>query len=177
MLAPCDFEEAKKATLAAGKIEGPVYIRFGREATPAFTIKETPFAIGQAQAFKEGKDVTIIACGSLVYDALTAAAKMSKEGISVEVINCPTIKPIDSQTIVNSVKKTGAVVSVEEHQINGGLGSAVAEVLAKENPAPQEFVGMNDTFGESGPPEKLLHKYGMDEEAIIKAVQRVIKRK
>lgn len=177
VLAPCDYEEAKKATLAAGRMEGPVYIRFGREATPAFTTPETPFAIGQAQVFKEGSDVTVVGCGALVYDALTAAEKLSQEGISVEVINSPSVKPLDEKTIIDSVKKTGAVVSVEEHQINGGLGSAVAEVLARQNPAPQEFVGVADTFGESGQPEELLAKYGMDEKAIINAVKKVIARK
>ncbi len=177
VLAPCDYEEAKKATLAAGEIDGPVYLRFGREATPAFTTLQAPFAIGQAQIFRGGKDVTIIGCGALVYEALQAADQLAKEGVEVEVINSPSIKPLDEETIVTSAKKTGAVVSVEEHQIYGGLGSAVSELLAKKNPAPMEFVGMPDAFGESGQPEELLKKYGMDQETIVAAVKRVIARK
>lgn len=177
VLAPCDYEEAKKATIAAGKIDGPVYLRFGREATPAFTVPETPFAIGQAQIFRAGKDATVVGCGALVYEALQAAEQLAAEGIEVEVINSPSIKPLDEETIANSAKKTGAVVSVEEHQINGGLGSAVSETLAKRNPVPMEFVGMPDSFGESGQPEELLKKYGMDQEAIVKAIKKVLERK
>ncbi|NQU83675.1 MAG: transketolase family protein [Parcubacteria group bacterium] len=177
VLAPCDYEETKKATIEAAKLPGPVYLRFAREKTPVLTTKKTPFKIGRAEVLREGKDVTIVACGPLVYEALLAAEKLKKEKIIVEVINNHTIKPIDVRTILESAKKTKAVVTVEEHQVMGGMGSAVAEVLAHNFPVPIEFVGMADTFGESGTPEELLKKYGMTAESIIKAVKRVLKRK
>ncbi len=177
VLAPCDAIEAKKLTLAAGRMDGPVYMRFNRENTPVFTTEQTPFEIGRAQVFLEGKDVTIVGYGPIVHEALLAAEELRKEGIEAEVINSPSIKPLDEKTILESVKKTGAVVSVEEHQVFGGLGSAVAELLAKNFPAPMEFVGMSDSFGESGQPSELLKKYGMDREAIIEAAKKAIKRK
>jgi transketolase len=177
VIAPCDYEETKKATIEAAKIKGPVYLRFARENTPVFTTKNTPFKIGKANVLKEGKDVSIIACGPLVYEALQAAKKLATQNIDVEVINNHTIKPIDEKTINSSAKKTGAVVTVEEHQIMGGAGSAIMEVLAKNNPVPVEMVGIDDTFGASGEPQELLKKFGCTEKDIMSAVKKVIKRK
>ncbi len=176
VVVPCDYEETKKATMAIATKKGPCYMRFAREATPVMTTKTTPFKIGKAEIFKEGKDVTIIACGPLVYEALLAANELEKN-ISCEVINSHTIKPLDVKTIVNSVKKTGRVVTVEEHQITGGLGGAVAEALAEKYPAPMERVGMPDHFGESGKPEELLKKWGMDKDGIVKKVLKVVRGK
>ncbi|HYE60120.1 MAG TPA: transketolase family protein [Candidatus Kapabacteria bacterium] len=175
VIAPCDAIETRKATMAAAALEGPVYLRFTREKTPVFTTDKTPFTIGKAEVLKQGRDVTVIACGPLVYEALLAAKKIDKTA-EVEVINCHTIKPIDIKTIVASVRKTGAVVTVEEHQVQGGLGSAVAEVLAQHMPVPMEMVGMHDTFGESGEPTQLLKKYGMTADDIIRAIKTVIRR-
>ncbi len=177
VIVPGDYEETKKATMEAAKIKGPVYIRFAREATPVFTTKNSPFKVGQANVLKEGSDVSIIACGPLVYEALQAAKKLFAQKIDVEVINNHTIKPIDEKTIIASAKKTKAVVTVEEHQIMGGAGSAVMEVLGKYYPVPVEMVGINDTFGASGEPEELLKKYGCTEKDIVDAVKKVIKRK
>lgn len=179
ILAPCDYNEAKKATIAASKINGPVYLRLARNNTPVFTTSKTPFKIGKAEVFRKGRHVTIVACGPLVYEALVAAEKLSKlkTPISVEVINSHTIKPLDEKTILKSVKKTGAVVTVEEHQITAGLGGAVAELLTRKLPVPQEFIGMPNSFGESGQPEELLKKYGMTAADIVKAVKKVVKRK
>jgi len=177
VLAPCDSIETEKATIAAAKFKGPVYIRFAREKTPVFTTKETPFEIGRAEVFSEGKDVTIIACGPLVYEALKAAEKLFKEGIEAEVINNHTIKPMDKETILKSVKKTKCAVTVEEHQAFGGMGSAVCEILAQEFPIPVEIVGVKDRFGESGEPDELLKAFGLKSENIIEAVKRVISRK
>ncbi|MCF6276402.1 MAG: transketolase family protein [Candidatus Magasanikbacteria bacterium] len=177
VLAPCDYEEAKKATIAAAKMKGPVYLRFAREATAVFTTPKTHFEIGKANVFKEGSDVTIIACGPLVHKALLAAKKLTSLKINVEVINNTTIKPLDEKVLLASIKKTGAVVTVEEHQIAGGLGGAIAELTSKYHPVPIEFLGMPDSFGESGTPEELLKKYGMTEKDIVLAVNRVLKRK
>ena len=177
VVVPCDYEETKKATLAGGQTAGPFYIRFAREKTPIITTPKTPFKIGRAEIFRAGKDVSIIASGPLVYEALVAAEALKKQGIDAEVINNHTIKPIDVKTLVASVKKTGCVVTVEEHQVMGGAGSAVAEVLAKNFPAPIEFIGMQDSFGESGEPEELLIKYHMKAKDIINAVKKVIRRK
>jgi transketolase len=179
ILAPADYHETYKATMAINEIDGPVYLRFGRNKTPVFTSKRGSFKVGKADVLRKGTDVTIIACGPLVYQALLAAEKLSqgKKPISVEVINSHTIKPLDVKTIVQSAKKTRAVVSVEEHQVLGGLGGAVAEALAQNMPTPMEFVGMPNSFGESGEPDELLHKYGMTAEHIIKAIKKVIKRK
>jgi transketolase len=177
VLVPGDALEARKATIAAAKMNGPVYIRLAREKTPQFTTEETPFEIGKAYAYREGKDCTIAAAGPQVYYALQAANELSKEGIECEVINIASVKPIDEQAITASVKKTGCLVSAEEHQIMGGVGSAVAEVLARNFPVPQEFVGMPDHFGESGEPNELIAKWGMDSKAIMTAVKNVIKRK
>lgn len=177
VIVPCDVIEAKKATFAASRWPGSVYIRFAREKTPVFTTEKTPFEIGRAVIFREGKDVSIIACGPLLYRALLAARELGGEGVDCEVVDSHTVKPMDVETIVNSVKKTKAAVSVEEHQTMGGLGSAVAEVLVGHCPGPQEFIGMPNHFGESGAPDELLAKYGMTVEDIKKAVFRVLKRK
>ena len=177
VLVPADAMEARKATIAASKINGPVYIRLAREKTAQFTTEETPFEIGKASVFREGKDCTIAAAGPQVYYALQAAEVLSKEGIDCEVINLVSVKPMDEETLVTSVKKTGCVVSAEEHQVTGGVGSTVAEALARNFPVPQEFVGMPDHFGESGEPVELIAKWGMDGKAIVEAVKKVIKRK
>lgn len=177
VLAPCDSIEAEKATMAAAKIKGPVYFRLAREKTPIITTKESPFEIGKAEIFREGKDVSIITCGQLVYTALKAAEELAKNGIEAEVINNHTIKPMDKKTIIESVEKTGAVVTAEEHQMAGGMGSAVCEILARENPVPVEMVGVQDRFGESGEPNELLKEFGLTASDIIKAVKKVIDRK
>jgi transketolase len=176
VVVPADYEEARKCTLAAASWLGPVYFRLGRSDTPAFTTRETPFTIGKALVLREGSDVSIVACGPLVYEALCAAEELAKKGIDAEVINCHTIKPLDRDTIITSAKKTGAVVTIEEHQAIGGLGSAVAEVLSQELPTPLHILGMNDTFGESGKPQELLAKHGLDTSGITQAVQKFIGR-
>jgi len=177
VLVPCDSNEARKATIAAAKMNGPVYIRLAREKTPLFTTDETPFEIGKAFVYREGKDCTIAAAGPQVYYALQAANELSKEGVECEVINVVSVKPLDTDTIISSVKKTACLVSAEEHQITGGVGSAVAEALSRSFPVPQEFVGMPDHFGESGEPNELIAKWGMDSKAIMAAVKKVLSRK
>ncbi len=177
VLAPCDMIETKKATIAAGKMNGPVYLRFAREATPIFTTEKTSFQIGKAEIFREGKDVTVIACGPTVYEALLAAHSLEKDGISVEVVNNHTVKPIDEKTIVEAAKKTGAVVTAEDHQVMGGMGSAIVEVLSKKQPVPVEMIGVQDRFGESGQPEELMKEFGLVAKNIKEAVKKVIKRK
>ncbi len=177
VLAPCDYLQTKKATIAMGKYIGPAYIRFTREKSPVFTTDQTDFEIGKAQVFREGNDVVVIGCGPVLYNAMLVAEELSKEGLSVMVINNHTIKPMDTKTIVNAAKHCGAVVTLEEHQVMGGMGSAVAEVLAKECPVPIEFVGMQDSFGESGAPDELIEKYGMGRLAIKDAIKKAIKRK
>ena len=174
---PCDYNQTKAATLAIVDYEGPVYLRFGRPVVPNFTDSSAPFEIGKAVLLKEGTDVTLIATGHLVWEALLAADALENQGISAEVLNIHTIKPLDNDAILASVRKTGCVVSCEEHNYLGGLGESVARVLSLNHPAPQEFVATNDTFGESGTPEELMKKYGLDAVAIEKAVQRVLKRK
>lgn len=176
---PCDSIEAKKATIAAAKIWGPAYIRFAREKSPTVTTEATPFTPGKAEVFWQSKkpEVLIVACGVLVRNALMAAKELEEGGVGSVVLNVHTIKPIDDAKISEWAKKTGAVVSVEEHQIQGGLGSAVAEVLAKAAPAPMEFIGMQNTFGESGDPWALIKKYGMDMKDIVKAAKKAIRRK
>jgi transketolase len=176
VVAPCDYEEARKATIAIGKHQGPAYIRFGRSATPEITSKNTPFKVGKAYVYREGGDVTVVACGALLYDALQVADKLEKKGISVEVINSAWIKPFDTKTVVASAQKTGRVVTVEEHQKAGGLGSVVAETLAQKYPVPIEFVGMEDSFGESGTPDELYKKYKMTQADITRAIKKVLKR-
>ncbi|MEX0932135.1 MAG: transketolase family protein [Candidatus Saccharimonadales bacterium] len=177
VLAPCDGLEAEKATIAAATYQGPVYIRLARASSPVFTTEETPFSLEKAQIFREGSDVTVVACGILVYEALLAAEELKKQKIEVEVINCPVIKPLDVQTILESTHKTGAVVTAEEAQINGGLGGAVAEVLSENLPVPFERIGMEDRFGESGEPAELLEHFGLTSEHIKEAVLAVIERK
>ncbi len=186
VIVPCDAVEARKATIVAAKVWGPVYLRFGREKMPVFTTDATPFRLGKAEIFwessgKNGKlkkpQVAIIGCGSLVHYALQAAKELDAEGIGTIVINNHTIKPLDENTLLKVAEDCGAVVTVEEHQVMGGLGGAVAELLAKNNPVPMEFIGMQNVFGESGAPRELIEKYGMGVSDIKFAVKKVIKRK
>lgn len=177
VVVPCDSIEAKKTTIALGGTAGPAYFRLGREKTPVMTTEESPFSVGKASVFKEGSDVAVIGSGPIVYAGLQAALELEKEGINVLVINNHTIKPIDEETIVWAAKLTGAVVTLEEHQLMGGAGSAVAEVLAQHYPVPIEMIGMPNSFGESGNPEELLKKFGMDKDSIIAAIRKVLKRK
>lgn len=174
---PCDYNQTKAATIAIADYDGPVYLRFGRPVVPIFTDPDQKFEIGKAWMVNEGTDVTIIATGHLVWEAIQAGEKLVEMGISAEIINIHTIKPLDEEAILKSVKKTGCVVTAEEHNRLGGLGDSVAQVLAKYNPAPQEYIAVDDSFGESGVPEQLMTKYGLDAEHIIKAVEKVIKRK
>jgi len=178
VISPCDAEEARKATLAAAEHPGPVYLRFAREKTPVMTTLETPFTLGKANLMwtSTAPKATIIATGPLLFNALKAAQELEKE-IEVEVLNIHTIKPLDGEAILASVKKTGAVVTVEEHQVAGGLGSAVAELLAAQHPAPIEFIGVHDAFGQSGAPLELIEYYGMGVSHIVEAVRRAITRK
>jgi transketolase len=174
---PCDYNQTKAATIAISKHIGPVYLRFGRPAVPNFTPADQDFKIGKALMLNEGKDVTIVATGHLVWKAIEAAEKLAEEGIDAEVINIHTIKPLDEKAILDSVKKTRCIVSAEEHQRNGGLGDSVAQLLARHMPTPQEYVAVNDSFGESGTPDELMKKYGLDTPDIVKAVHAVLKRK
>ena len=173
----CDYNQTKAATLAIADHFGPVYLRFGRPKVPNFTKENQDFIIGKAVHLKEGNDVTIIATGHLVWEALEAAKKLNDQGISAEVINIHTIKPLDKEAILKSVKKTKCVVTAEEHMLNGGLGDSIAQLLARELPTPLEMVGVNDTFGESGTPRQLMEKYGLTSSDIINAVKKVLERK
>lgn len=173
----CDYNQTKAATLAIADYDGPVYLRFGRPKVANFTPENQSFEIGKAVQLYEGTDVTIIATGHLVWEAIQAAQKLNEKGISAEVINIHTIKPLDEEAILKSVKKTGCVVTAEEHNFLGGLGESVSRTLAEHHPAPQEFVATQDTFGESGTPEQLFEKYGLNAEAIIEKVNRVMARK
>lgn len=177
VLVPCDAEEARKAVHAAAAINGPVYIRLGRAPTPLFTTPKTPFSIGKAVMFRDGKDIAIIGAGPIIHNALIAAHNLVEQGISCRVINMPSIKPIDTELIEKAAHECKAIVTVEEHQVMAGVGSAIAEVVATTYPVPIEFVGMHNSFGESGTPEELLKKYHMDAPAIEMAVKKVIKRK
>ena len=190
VLVPCDVEEARKVTLAAARFMGPAYLRFAREKTPVFTTDATPFEIGKAEVFwdapenspdpRSGQatiDVAIVACGPLTHNAILAAAELEREGIGVRVINCPSVKPLDEKTIRDAASAAGAVVTVEEHQVAGGMGSAVAELLARTCPVPIEFIGVQNRFGESGNPNELIEHFGMGVSDIKKAVVRVIGRK
>jgi transketolase len=170
---PCDFNQTKAATIAIAAHHGPVYLRFGRPKVPTFTAPDQKFEIGKAWHIHEGKDVTVIATGHMVWKAVEAAKALEAEGISVDLINIHTIKPLDVEAIVKSAMKTGAVVTAEEHQINGGLGSLVAQALAKHHPTKIEFVGVNDSFGESGTPDQLMEKYGLGVKDIIAAVKNI----
>ena len=174
---PCDYNQTKAATIAIADYKGPVYLRFGRPSVPIFTPDNQKFEIGKAIHLQEGNDVTIVATGHLVWEALQAAEVLNEKGISAEVINIHTIKPLDDKAIINSVSKTGCIVTCEEHNYLGGLGESISRVLAQHKPTPQEFVATKDTFGESGTPAQLMEKYGLNSAAIIKAVETVIKRK
>ncbi len=175
---PCDAIEARKATVAAAKLWGPVYLRFGREKSPVVTTEATPFTPGKATIFWESKKprCAIVGCGILMHQALLAARELDAEGIGTVVMNCHTVKPLDERTILDAARRCGSVVTVEEHQVHGGLGGAVAELLAREHPVPMEFVGLRDTFGESGPPAALLERYGMGPGSVAGAVRRVVRR-
>lgn len=178
VLSPCDATQTQRAIVAAVQdVDGPVYIRFGRNAVPDFTLETEPFVIGKANMIENGSDLTIIATGHMVWQAIIAVEELRKMGVNARLLNLHTIKPIDNDAIVSASKETGAIVTVEEHQIYGGMGSAVAEVLSRFCPCPVEFVGMNDSFGESGTPEELLEKYKINSNYIIKAALKVLKRK
>ncbi|WP_027395610.1 transketolase family protein [Aquimarina latercula] len=174
---PCDYNQTKAATIAIADYEGPVYLRFGRPKVANFTPEDQKFEIGKALHLQDGTDVTIVATGHLVWEALQATEALQEKGISAEVINIHTIKPLDNEAILNSVKKTGCIVTAEEHNFLGGLGESVSRVLTQNHPVPQEFIATNDTFGESGTPDQLMEKYGLNADAIINAAEKVIKRK
>jgi transketolase len=174
---PCDYNQTKAATIAIADYVGPVYLRFGRPKVPNFTSENQKFEIGKALHLEKGTDVSIFATGHLVWEALEAQKSLNKEGISAEVINIHTIKPLDKEAILKSVHKTKCVVTAEEHQMNGGLGDSIAQLLSRELPTPLEMVAMNDSFGESGPPMKLMEKYGLTSKEIITSAKKVISRK
>lgn len=175
VVVPCDYHEAKKATIEAAAINGPVYLRFFRNNFPVITKAESDFKIGKAEVFREGKDATVVASGLMVYNALVAAEDLKKQNIDVRVINLHTVKPIDKDMIIKAAKETGHIVTAEDHQVYGGMGSAVAEVLAESYPVPMKFVGIRDKFGESGKPDDLMRKYGLTAEEVEKAVLDVVK--
>jgi len=177
VVVPCDSVQTKKATLALSERWGPTYLRLGREKSPVITTEETPFTVGEAQIFREGADVAIVACGILVYNALMAADKLAAEGIECRVVNNHTIKPMDEGAIVAAARDCGAIVTVEEHQKHAGMGSRVAEIVAQKHPVPIEFIGVEDRFGQSGDPLELIEYYGMGIDAIVDAVRKVAKRK
>jgi transketolase len=177
MLVPADFEEARKATIAMGEMVGPAYIRFGRSPVPLFTTSETPFAIGKAHVIKDGNDVALIACGALVWESLLAADDLAKSGINARVINAPSIKPFDFNTVTQAARECGCIVTAEEHQVHAGLGGAVAECTAKNAPVPIEFVGVKDSFGGSGEPEELMEKFGLTWKEIAASARVVMKRR
>ncbi len=177
VIVPADFNQTKQATIAIADHDGPVYLRFGRPSVPIFIQPDAEFTIGKADLLIEGTDVTIIACGHLVWKSIEAAQELAKEGISAEVMNMHTIKPLDADAVLRSVSKTKCVVTAEEHMMNGGLGDSIAQVLSQSHPAPQEYVAVNDKFGESGKPEELLTKFGIDTPNIIEAAKKVIQRK
>jgi transketolase len=177
VIVPADFNQTKQATIAIANHYGPVYLRFGRPVMPIFVKPDAKFVIGKADVLQEGTDVTIIACGHLVWKSIEACKVLAEKGISVELINMHTIKPLDEQAILTSLRKTRCVVTAEEHMRHGGLGDAVAQVLARELPSPQEYVAVNDSFGESGTPMELMTKYGIDTIHIVEAVQKVMARK
>ncbi|MGC9373423.1 MAG: transketolase family protein [Bacteroidales bacterium] len=174
---PCDFNQTKAATIAIANYEGPVYLRFGRPKVPNFTPENQSFEIGKALLLNEGADVSIFATGHLVWKSIEAAQVLEQQGISTEIINIHTIKPLDAEAVLTSVSKTKAVVTAEEHLMNGGLGDSIAQLLSRKMPTPLEMVAVNDQFGESGKPEDLMKKYGIDSSNIVKAVETVLKRK
>jgi transketolase len=177
VVVPCDSVQTKKATLALTRMNGPVYLRFAREKSPVVTTEQTPFELGKAQVFREGKDVAIVACGILLYNALIAARELAREGIDCMVVNNHTVKPMDEAAIVQAAQQCGAIVTVEEAQVQAGMGSRVAEILAQRRPVPIEFVGVHDQFGQSGDPAELIEHYGMGTTSIKEAVRRVHRRK
>lgn len=174
---PCDYNQTKQATLAIADYQGPVYLRFGRPKWPVFISEDTPFVIGKALMLNEGTDVSIFATGHMVWKAIEAGQQLAEKGISAEIINIHTIKPLDEEAVIASAKKTGCVVTAEEHQMNGGLGDSIAQLLSRTMPTPFEMVAVNDSFGESGKPEELLVKYGLNDTDIVEAAQRAIGRK
>ena len=177
VIVPADHNQTKQATIAIAAHEGPVYLRFGRPVMPIFVKPDANFVIGKADVLTVGTDVTIIACGHLVWKSIEALKTLEEAGISVELINMHTIKPLDTDAIMKSVGKTGCVVTAEEHMLNGGLGDSVAQFLSRTNPVPQEYVAVNDTFGESGTPMELMTKYGIDTQDVVNAVHKVLARK
>lgn len=177
VVVPCDMEETRKATMALGESEGPAYIRFGREPAPVITKADSPFKLGRAEVLRKGGDVALLACGAMVYEALMAAELLEKKGVSARVVNVHTIKPIDEKTVIEAARECGAVVTAEEHQVTGGFGSAVAEVLAKHAPAPVEMVGVFDRFGESGSPAELYKSFKLKDADIAAAAEKVLRRK
>jgi transketolase len=177
VIVPCDYNQTKAATIAIAEYEGPVYLRFGRPVWPIFTNPDEPFVIGKAQQLAEGSDASIFACGHLVWKAIEAAKSLKEKGILVDVINIHTIKPLDEEAVLNSIKKTGCAVTAEEHNVIGGLGDSIAQTATKHFPVPIEMIGTQDTFGESGKPTELLKKYGLETENIIAAVEKAISRK
>jgi transketolase len=177
VIVPCDYNQTKAATLAIADYEGPVYLRFGRPVWPIFTNPDEPFIVGKAQQLAEGNDVSIFACGHLVWKAIEAAKQLKDKGIQADVINIHTIKPLDQEAVINSIQKTGCAVTAEEHNVIGGLGDSIAQVATKHFPIPIEMIGTQDTFGESGKPTELLKKYGLESENIVAAVEKVISRK
>jgi len=174
---PCDFNQTKAATIAIADYQGPVYLRFGRPKWPNFTPENQKFEIGKAQVLNEGNDVTLFACGHLVWLSVEAGKILEEKGYSVEIINIHTIKPLDQEAVLRSLKKTGCAVTAEEHNVLGGLGDSIAQVAARHLPVPIEYVGTNDTFGESGKPLDLLKKYGLDPQHIVAAAEKAISRK
>jgi transketolase len=177
VIVPCDYNQTKAATIAIAAYEGPVYLRFGRPVWPVFTNPDEPFVIGKAQQLAEGSDVSIFACGHLVWKSIEAAKVLKEKGIHADVINIHTIKPLDEAAVLNSIKKTGCAVTAEEHNVIGGLGDSIAQTATKHFPVPIEMIGTQDTFGESGKPTELLKKYGLETENIIAAVEKAISRK
>jgi len=177
VISPCDFNQTKAATIAIADHVGPVYLRFGRPKVPNFTSEDQEFVIGKAELLNEGSDVSIFANGHLVWQSLEAAKILHEKGINAEIINIHTIKPLDAETVLQSIQKTGCAVTAEEHQVNGGLGDSIAQVVTKNSPKPLEMVGIKDVFGESGKPEELMTKYGLDAQSIVEAAQKVISRK
>lgn len=177
VIVPADFNQTKQATIAIAEHQGPVYLRFGRPVMPIFVKPDAKFVIGKADVLQQGTDVTIIACGHLVWKSIEAAKILAEKDVSVELINMHTIKPLDEEAILNSVRKTKCVVTAEEHMMHGGLGDSVAQVLARNLPSPQEFVAVNDSFGESGTPMELMTKYGIDSQNVVDAALKVIARK
>ena len=177
MVVPCDYWETYKATIAAARHQGPVYLRFGREDVPVVTTKDTPFTFGKGEIFTDGTDLTIIACGVMVYEALRASEELAQIGISARVVDLHTPKPIDRDLIIRCAKETGAIVTAEEHQVNGGLGGAVAEVIVQSAPVPMELVAVHDRFGQSGKPSELMDAFGLRAKDIVAAAEKALKRK